>query len=92
MSVFTKLEDSYAVTYHRGLFRQVEVFERKGYLYVKHGSGFASLHKSNTAELATSLPDLKVVELNTDMVVGITKTWKMCLKSCEAYHQRYELS
>jgi hypothetical protein len=56
MSFFKHVEGEAAVLVSRGLYRQTDLYTRDGYLYAKHGNGFARL----MADGATTVPNLRL--------------------------------
>lgn len=68
MTFFQKVEGDGAVVVERGVYRQVELFSRAGYLYVKLGSGFVRLMADgSTSKLGGSL---RLVYLSYDGPLG----------------------
>lgn len=46
--LFNIVQDAVVITRSKGVFHQRKVYERKGFLYTNHGSGFIRLMKSGT--------------------------------------------
>lgn len=55
MMRFNKVDDGAAITRSRGIYRQVDIYEREGKLYAKHGAGLVRLYKGG----GTSNKDIK---------------------------------
>lgn len=63
------IQDAFAITYSKGLFRQVPMFHRDNKnIYIKHGSGFALVLRNGD----TSVPFLRVDEFDT---AGMASTY-----------------
>ena len=60
MSGFRQREGDFAITSSGGVYKQVDVFERDGFLYVRHGSGFVQVSYDGSTTKAT----VRVDELN----------------------------
>lgn len=45
MDYFVEVEDGFAITFSRGVFRQVKVYSRAGLLFAAFGSGFIRLNR-----------------------------------------------
>lgn len=60
MQYFKPIEDGFAILYRGGVFRQVNLAERDGFVYAAFGSGFIKIHKGGT----TSHKDIKCEEFD----------------------------
>lgn len=60
--LFHKIEGAAAVLSSKGVFRQVDVYQRDNQLYARWGSGFIGLRYTSfsTAEIGTTLPHVQV--------------------------------
>ena len=77
MTGFVKLEGEFAITTSRGVYKQADLYERNGYLYVKHGSGFIML----TAQGGTSTDKVRLDELNLASTrVAMGRTGRLCVE------------
>lgn len=56
---FTKIEDGHVIVSKAGVHKQVPLYERRGRVYAKHGSGFVALARDNV----TSIPAIRIEEL-----------------------------
>lgn len=52
MGFFKQIEGEAAVIVERGVYRQVDVYERDGYLYTKLGTGFVRLYADGSTTKA----------------------------------------
>lgn len=52
MGFFQQIEGEAAVIVERGVYRQVDVYQRDGYLYAKFGSGFVRLYADGSTTKA----------------------------------------
>lgn len=66
MNLFHQLEGEVAIVRARGVFKQVDIFERGGQLFVKLGSGFVRLLDNHK----TSVPTTFWEELSIKAHVG----------------------
>jgi len=76
MAGFNKLEGEFAITRTNGVYKQVDVYERNGYLFVKHGSGFIQLNHTG----GTSTPKVNLDELNIETPIAMSKLGRLCVK------------
>jgi hypothetical protein len=53
--LFSVIEDAWVILRNKGVYKQTKVFQYKGGLYARHGSGFIRLMR---AHKATSVPDI----------------------------------
>lgn len=52
MSFFKQVEGEAAILVNNGVFSQVDLYSRDGYLYAKHGSGFVRLYADGSTSKA----------------------------------------
>ena len=76
MSGFNKLEGEFAITVSNGVYKQVDVYERNGYLYVAQGSGFIQINHTG----GTTSPKVRLDELNIETPIAMSKLGRLCLK------------
>ena len=76
MSGFNKLEGEFAITVSNGVYKQSDVYERNGYLYVKSGSGFVQLNHTG----GTSTPKVRLDELNMETPIAMSKLGRLCIE------------
>ena len=76
MAGFTKLEGEFAVTVQNGVYKQVDVYERNGYLFVSHGSGYIQLTHTGS----TTAPKVRLDELNMETPIAMSKLGRLCVK------------
>ena len=76
MSGFNKLEGEFAVTVSNGIYKQVDVYERNGYLYVQQGSGFIQVNHTG----GTTSPKVRLDELNIETPIAMSKLGRLCIK------------
>ena len=72
MGLFHKIEDAQAIISSRGVYRQVDVYQRDGYVYVKWGNGFIWLGRNGTSK-----PDVMFHELFVDDEIDYSRTGRM---------------
>lgn len=76
--MFHIIPEAYAVTKLNGIYRQVQVYQHAGRVFVKHGSGFVYLFRDG----GTSVPKLHVDEIH-----GVDKLYNelgyMCMPGFE---------
>lgn len=60
MKYFTRVEDGAVVTLSNGVYRQVDLYERGGRAYARHGGGFVRLQQHG----ATSHPKVRWHEID----------------------------
>ena len=87
MSVFKVIPDAYAVSVTKGVFKQVEVYERDGLIYINHGSGFVRLVRGSHTKIATTSPNTYIDELTVDFDLWVTSTGSVCTDS---YQKKYK--
>ena len=75
MAGFEKLEGEFAITVSNGIYKQTDVYERNGYLYVKHGSGFAQINHTG----GTSVAKVRLDELNIETPIAMSKLGRLCI-------------
>lgn len=63
MGLFQEIEGEAAVLVEGGVYKQVPLFKRNGYLYAKLGSGFVKLY----ADGSTTKPKCRLETLTWDM-------------------------
>lgn len=68
--MFTKVEAAYAIIVSKGVYRQVDVYERGCRLFVKYGSGFIYLAQRNS----TSVPGVRCDEVILPFEHKMTET------------------
>lgn len=95
MFLFQQVEDAKAIVKMKGVYKQTDVYQRQGYLYVQHGSGYAALIRGNVTPIGTSVANLLVDDLympdSFDNKVWITKGGRLCLEQCEYKHKEFEI-
>lgn len=87
MSGFNKLEGEFAITVSNGVYKQADVYERNGYLYVKSGSGFVQLNHTG----GTSTPKVRLDELNIETPIAMSKLGRLCIKGHAGVSEQKEL-
>lgn len=65
MKLFHCVEDVQCITYFRGVYHQVPVFQRGNRLYAKHGSGFIRLEGNK----GTSCPSVMWHDLDSHVLI-----------------------
>lgn len=63
MALFHVIEGAQGITHSRGLWKQVKLYRRGGYLYAAHGSGFIRVYSHG----GTSLSNVSMAPENIDM-------------------------
>lgn len=77
--MFTVIEDAWAVLISRGVYRQVKVYERKGAVFVAHGSGYIATYSNGR----TGLPNIRWDELHVDFKIetdSIGRVKRACIE------------
>lgn len=87
MAGFKQLEGEFAVTVSGGVYKQSDVYERNGLLFVKHGSGFVQLDYMG----GTSTDKLRLDELNVETPLAMTKLGRICIKGHPAIPEQKPL-
>jgi len=87
MAGFRKLEGEFAVTRSNGVYKQADLYERNGYLYVKHGSGFVQINHTG----ATSTPKVSLDELNIETPIAMSRLGRLCIKDHPAIPDQKQL-
>lgn len=75
--MFIRIEGATAITRQRGVFRTSDLFQYKGYVYVKHGTGYAEVIAYN-GKFSTSVDGLEVVSVHSDVNLYRTSSYKVC--------------
>lgn len=89
MSVFQVVPDAYAVSVTKGVYKQVEVYERDCLLYINHGSGFVRLVRGNYTKIATSAPNTYIDELTVNFDLWLTGTGSLCTEQHPKKHRTF---
>lgn len=87
MTGFRKLDGEFAITKQDGVFRQADVYERNGYLFVAHGNGFVQLQSTG----GTSSPKVNLDELNMTTPVAMNPTGRLCIEGHPAVSEQKPL-
>lgn len=77
MGLFVESEGDVAILSMGGVYKQVEVYTRDGYLYAKANGGFVRL----MADGATSKPNCRLDHLVTDLPLARDTYGKLCTSS-----------
>lgn len=72
MKLFHLIEDIQCITLCRGVFRQVDVYERDHRVYAKHGGGYVRLEGNG----GTSVPSVLWKDLNSHSCIKVSGKWK----------------
>jgi len=63
MQPFAKIEHGLVITFNKGIYRQVALYERNGNLFAQHGSGFVKLYP----EGRTGIPSMAWKDIDSDV-------------------------
>lgn len=74
MSFFKQVEGEAAILVNNGVFSQVDLYSRDGYLYAKHGSGFVRLY----ADGSTSKAKLRLDFMSFDETLYRDPMGRLC--------------
>lgn len=77
MGLFKALEGDSAVVVENGVYKQVPIYTRDGYLYGNMGGGFVRLNLDGS----TSKPKCRLDYLDTTAPLGVDKMGRLCLPS-----------
>lgn len=78
MSFFKKIEGEGAITVERGIFKQTEVYERDGFIYVKAAGGFVRvMADGSTSKLGGSMK-LDFITLPDTLKLAKSKFGYLC--------------
>ena len=66
--LFHKVEDCYAILRVRGVFKQVDIYQREQFLYAKAVGGFVRL----MSHTHTSVPHISHIDLIGSVVIEVT--------------------
>lgn len=90
--LFHILDGATAITRHKGLFRQTTLYTRDGYIYAKHGSGFARIIRLSSSRMGTSVPDLDIDGLDIPNGYGFDTLGRMCTTDAKhlVFNEQYQ--
>ena len=76
MSFFQEVEGEAAVLVENGVYKQVPVFTRNGYLFAKLGAGFVRLNADGSTSKATARLD--TLDLASGATLGTDSMGRLC--------------
>ncbi len=74
MGLFQQSEGAAAVLMDNGVYRQVDVYTRNGFLYAKYGSGYVRLNHDGS----TTKAKMRLDTLSYDEPMGIDPMGRLC--------------
>lgn len=95
MFLFQQIEDAKAIMKMKGLYKQVNVYHRQGYLYVRHAGGYAALLRDVVTQIGTSIPNLRVDALympdDMEEKIWTTNSGRLCLEQCTHRYKKFKI-
>lgn len=95
MFLFQQIEDAKAIVKIKGLYKQVDVYHRQGYLYVRYTGGYAALIRDVVTQIGTTVPNLRVDALympdNMEDKVWTTNSSRLCLGQCAHKYKEFKI-
>ena len=74
MGLFMEVEGEVAILIEKGVYKQVPLYMRNGYLYAKSGGGFVRLNSDGS----TTKPSCRLDTITYDQPMGIDPMGRLC--------------
>lgn len=95
MFLFQQIEDAKAIIKIKGLYKQVDVYRRQGYLYVRHGGGYVGLIRVFGNQIGTTVPHTRVDALympdDMENQVWTTNSGRLCIEQCPHKYKEFKI-